>query len=116
MHRPHTASIRNSEGFERRGLRILPAVADRLIEPTGRKINPVQPHISMSAPSSLAKDRYSSSLASAAFEVGAVITVIIVKIKISAGLRPTAAARRRMSATIGAITCFEGPLINTHSA
>jgi hypothetical protein len=45
-----------------------------------------------------------------------VITVIIVKIKISAGLRPAAAARRRRSATIGAITCFEGPLMNTHSA
>ena len=44
------------------------------------------------------------------------ITVIIVKIKISAGLRPAAAARLRMSATIGAITCVEGPLMNTHSA
>jgi hypothetical protein len=42
-----------------------------------------------------------------------VITVIIVKMRISAGLRPVAAARLRMSATIGAITCFEGPLMNT---
>jgi hypothetical protein len=49
-------------------------------------------------------------------EVAAVITVIIVKMKISVGLRPVPAARLRMSATIGAITCFEGPLMNTHSA
>jgi hypothetical protein len=55
-------------------------------------------------------------LALAALEASAVITVIIVRIKISAGLRPAAPARRRMSATIGAITCFEGPLIKTHSA
>ena len=43
------------------------------------------------------------------------ITVIIEKMRISAGLRPAVAARLRMSATIEAITCFEGPLMNTHS-
>jgi hypothetical protein len=32
------------------------------------------------------------------------------------GLRPVAAVRLRMSAIIGAITFFEGPLMNTHSA
>ncbi len=39
------------------------------------------------------------------------ITVIIVKNKTSAGLRPPPAHRRR-PATIGAITCFEGPLLD----
>jgi len=80
------------------------------------KSRPVQPDISASAPSSLTWARHSASFSSACARVRPVITVIMVKTTISRGSRPVAAARRRMSATMGAITRFDGPLMNTHSA